>query len=187
MKNILNPVRLILLITVLLAGTSAQAAVEMFLVLGDKIKGESKDKQYGPKGASDVLAWSWGMSQSGTTHSGAGGGAGKASFQDLSLTKWMDTATPGLMNALAKGTHIEQVVLTVRKPGEPPQKYIEITMNDVMVTSISTGASSGEDRITENISLNFAKVTFEYFTQDKAGKTTSGGKFGWNIAENKGN
>ncbi len=183
MKNILNPIRLILLITVLLAGTRAQAAVDMFLVL-DKIKGDSKDKEFGSKGACDVLAWSWGMSQSGTTHTGGGGGAGKASFQDLSLTKWMDKATPALMTALAKGAHIDKVVLTVRKVGKTPQKYVEITMEKVLVTSISTGASSGEDRITENISLNFAKVSFEYFVMDDKGKVSSGGKFGWDIAGN---
>ena len=35
----------------------------------------------------DVLAWSWGASQSGTTHLGSGGGAGKVNVQDLSFTK----------------------------------------------------------------------------------------------------
>jgi len=58
---------------------------------------------------------------------------------------------------------------------------LEITMKEVLVTSISTGGSGGEDRLTENISLNFAEVKVEYFTPD--GK--SGGVFEWNIAENK--
>jgi type VI secretion system secreted protein Hcp len=145
-------------------------ALDMFINMGDKIKGESRDKVQGPKGDIDVLAWSWGMSQSGTTHMGGGGGAGKASFQDLSFTKYVDSSTNALMNALAKGTHIPKVVLMARKAGEGQQKYILITMEEVLVTSISTGGSGGEDRLTENVTLNFGKVTFA-----------------WNIAENDGN
>ena len=48
-------------------------AVDMFLKLGD-VKGESVDGSH--KDEIDVLAWSWGMSQSGTTHMGGGGGSG---------------------------------------------------------------------------------------------------------------
>ena len=57
-------------------------AVDMFIKIGD-IKGESHDK--GHKDSIDILAWSWGMSQSGTTHMGTGGGAGKVSVNDISL------------------------------------------------------------------------------------------------------
>ncbi len=31
-------------------------------------------------------------------------------------------------------------------------------MKEVIVTSLSTGGSGGEDRLTENVTLNFAKV-----------------------------
>ena len=51
-------------------------ALDMFINMGPNIKGESKDKAQGPKGDIDILAWSWGMSQSGTSHTGGGGGAG---------------------------------------------------------------------------------------------------------------
>ena len=159
-------------------------AIDMFINMGDKIKGESRDKVQGPKGDIDVLAWSWGMSQSGTTHMGGGGGAGKASFQDLSFTKFVDSSTNALMNALAKGTHIPKVVLMARKAGEGQQKYILITMEEVLVTSISTGGSGGEDRLTENVSLNFAKVEVSYKEQSSAGKAAGTGDFKWDIAGN---
>lgn len=36
-------------------------ALDMFMVINTPdIKGESKDKEFGPKGGIDVLAWSWG-------------------------------------------------------------------------------------------------------------------------------
>jgi len=161
-------------------------AVDMFINMG-AIKGESRDKTQGAAGDIDVLAWSWGMSQSGTTHMGGGGGSGKASFQDLSFTKYIDSATNALMNALAKGTHLEKVVLMVRKAGEGQKKYILITMEEVLVTSISTGGSGGEDRLTENVTLNFGKVAFAYTPQDVKGTVAGDKTFTYDIAGNDGN
>ena len=159
-------------------------AVDMFIELGSKIKGETQDKAFKDKGACDVLAWSWGMSQSGSFHTGGGGGAGKANFQDISFTKYVDKATSALMIAVSKGSHIDECKLTVRKAGEGQQKYIEITMKKCIVSSLSTGGSGGEDRLTENVTLNFAEVKFEYFLQDAKGATASGGEFNYNIAAN---
>ena len=39
-------------------------------------------------------------------------------------------------------------------------------MTNVMVTSIGTGGSGGEDRLTENVTLNFAEVKVEYKPQN---------------------
>ncbi|MBD8528360.1 MULTISPECIES: type VI secretion system tube protein Hcp [unclassified Massilia] len=161
-------------------------ALDMFINMG-AIKGESRDKTQGKAGDIDILAWSWGMSQSGTTHTGGGGGAGKANFQDLSFTKYIDASSNALMNALAKGSHIDKVILMVRKAGEGQQKYILMTMEEVLVTSISTGGSGGEDRLTENVTLNFGKVTFAYTPQDSKGTVAGDKTFTWNIAENDGN
>ena len=159
-------------------------AMDMFINMGATVKGETRDKAQAAKNDIDILAWSWGMSQSGTTHTGGGGGAGKANFQDISFTKYIDSASQALMNTLAKGTHIPKCVLLVRKAGEGQHKYIEITMEEVIVTSISTGGSGGEDRLTENVTLNFAKVAFDYFKQDAKGAVASAGIFKWKIAEN---
>jgi len=159
-------------------------ALDMFINMGANIVGESADKAQGAKGDIDVLAWSWGMSQSGTTHMGSGGGAGKANFQDLSFTKYVDAASNALMISLAKGTHIPKVTLLARKAGEGQQKYLTIDMEQVLVTSVSTGGSGGEDRLTENITLNFAKVKFAYAPQSKTGTKGGDKEFTWDIAGN---
>jgi RHS repeat-associated protein len=59
-------------------------AVDMFIKIGD-LKGEAQDKVH--KDKIDVLAWSWGASQSGTMHTGGGGGGGKHCIKDLPLSK----------------------------------------------------------------------------------------------------
>ena len=157
-------------------------AVDMFLALKGEIKGESQDKVH--KGEIDVLAWSWGLSQSGNFHTGGGGGAGKANFQDISITKWVDSASAILMLYIANGDHFSDARLTVRKAGKKPLEYLVIEMEKVMITSISTGGSGGEDRLTENITLNFAKVEVKYKEQKPDGSGGPEKIFKWDIAGN---
>jgi type VI secretion system secreted protein Hcp len=153
----------------------------MFIKIGD-IKGESQDQKH--KDEIDVLAWSWGMSNSGTTHSGGGGGAGKANVQDFSFTKYVDLSTPDLMLSTLKGEHIPEAKFVVRKAGGEQLEYLKITFTDVLVTSVSTGGSGGEDRLTENVSLNFAKVKVEYTPQDAQGHGGQTKTITWDIAQN---
>ncbi len=158
-------------------------AVDMFIKIGD-IQGESRDKAH--KGEIDVLAWNWGMTQSGTMHTGGGGGAGKVNIADLSLTKYVDKSSPNLMTACSTGKHYPQAKLTVRKAGgDNPVEYLTITLKEVLVSSLSTGGSGGEDRLTENLSLNFGQVQVEYQTQKEDGSKDGGPiKYGWSIREN---
>ncbi len=157
-------------------------AVDMFMKITDA-DGESKDHAHADE--IDVLAWSWGMSQSGTFHTGGGGGAGKVNIQDLSFTKYQDLASTPLMLYCANGKHIDKAVLTVRSAGENPLEYCIITMTEVMVTSLSTGGSGGEDKLTENVTLNFAKVEVEYTMQDKSGGKAKTKFYKWNIEANE--
>src|ERR1051325_6110327 len=157
-------------------------AVDMFLDLKGEIKGESQDSKH--KGTIDVLAWSWGMSQSGTFHGGGGGGAGKANFQDVSITKYVDSPPPVLMLHCANGDHFKEANLIVRKSGKNPLEYIKINMQPVLITSISTGGSGGEDRLTESVTLNFGKVKLEYVEQKADGSGEPAKEFLWDIAGN---
>ena len=157
-------------------------AVDMFLVIPN-VKGETKDAVYSKKDGIDILAWSWGMSQSGSFHHGSGGGAGKANFQDISITKYVDSSSANLMLYCSQGTHYDKASLVVRKAGgKKPLEYIKIEMKKVMVTSVSTGGSGGEDRLTENVTLNFAEVHYEYSKQKDDGSGEAAIKYDWNIS-----
>jgi type VI secretion system secreted protein Hcp len=158
-------------------------AMDMFFTI-DGIKGESSDGSH--KEAIDVLAWSWSLHQSGTAHTGGGAGSGKVSVQDLSFTKFIDKSTPDLMATCASGKHLKDAKLTIRKAGgDAPLEYIKITLEDVIVASVSTGGSGGEDRLTENVTLNFGKFNIEYNPQDNKGGGKGAARMGWDIAANK--
>jgi type VI secretion system secreted protein Hcp len=153
----------------------------MFMKIGS-IEGESQDKTH--KADIDVLAWSWGMSNSGTAHVGGGAGAGKVNVQDLSFTKYIDKSSTTLQLACCKGTHYDTATLVVRKAGDKPLEYITITMKEVYITAVSTGGSGGEDRLTENVTLNFASVKVEYQEQQKDGSGKKAPEMSWSVAEN---
>jgi type VI secretion system secreted protein Hcp len=156
-------------------------AVDMFIKIG-AIKGESQDSKH--KGEIDILAWSWGASNSGSAHTGGGQGAGKVNVQDLNLTKYVDKATPDLLLNCCNGKHIDKAVLVVRKAGENPLEYLTITMQDLIITSVSTGGSGGEDRLTENVTLNFGKVQVQYKEQNAKGGVGEQPTMGWDVAQN---
>ena len=170
--------------TLLLTPLASQAAVDMFLLL-DGIRGETQDDSYNKEGGIDVLAWSEGLSQSGTTHTGAGGGAGISRVQDLSITKYMDSSSPALRLLVANGRRIETATLVVRKAGGNQFEYFRIDLKNIIVTSVSAGGSGGEDRLTENVSLNFSEVTWTYTPTDERGAQGTPISVGWDIAENK--
>ena len=156
-------------------------AMDMFMKI-DALEGESVDKTH--KGEIDVLAWSWGVSNAGSAHVGGGAGSGKAKVQDLSFTKYIDKATPDLVLASCNGKHFDVATLVVRKAGETPLEFVKITMNEVLVASVSQGGAGGEDRLTENVALNFAAVKLEYVEQTPKGGTGDKPSMQWNIAEN---
>lgn len=156
---------------------------DMFIKI-EGIDGESKDDAH--EDEIDVLSWTFGMTQPGTFHVGGGGGAGKVQVQDLSFIHQVDLATPVLMLKCSNGDHIPEAVLTVRKAGKDPLEYIIITMKKVMVTSISTAGGSTDGRLFENVTLNFAEISYKYAQQSDEGGEEASKTYEWNIEANKG-
>ena len=159
-------------------------ALDMHLKLegGDvTFTGESKHSKH--KDQIQLLAWSWGMSQSGSFGHGTGGGAGKATVQDISFTKYLDKSTTSFIKALVTGSHVDTATLFVSKAGGKQEDYFTIKLTSAMVTSYSTGGSGGEDMLTENITLGFAKFDVEYFAQNDKGVVASAGTVGYSIEE----
>ena len=162
-------------------------AVDIFLELTG-VEGEAQDKTMKAKKAIDVTAFSWGVSQSGTTHMGKGGGSGKVNVGDIAITKYIDAASPTLLQFCCVGKHIDKGTLTVRKAGgdkdADPLTYIVIEFQELLVSSISTGGSGGEDRFMEQLSLNFREFHYKYELQAATGGSDASKEWKWDVAEN---
>jgi type VI secretion system secreted protein Hcp len=159
------------------------AAVDYFLKL-DGIEGESQDSKH--KGEIDIESWSWGETQSGTHAVGGGGGAGKVVMQDFHFVMKVNKSSPKLILACANGQHIKDATLIYRKAGKEQQEFLKIKFSDLLVSSYQTGGSSGSDVVpTEQISLNFAKIEYEYKEQKADGSLGGAVKAGYDLKQNK--
>ena len=158
------------------------AAVDYFLKI-DGIKGESKDDKH--KDEIDLESWSWGETNAGTHAAGGGGGAGKVQMQDFHFTMKINKSTPELFLACATGKHIKEATLTCRKAGTDQQEYLKIKFSDLLVSSFQTGGSTGDVVPTEQISLNFSKIEYEYKPQKPDGTLDAAVKAGYDLKLNK--
>lgn len=157
----------------------AIAAFDMFLKL-DGIEGESVDARH-PKEI-EVLSFSQGVS---TPPPLPGGGGGRASFSDLSITKLVDKSTPTLYLKCAQGAQIKEAVLVLRLSGGSSLEFYKIKLTDVLITSVQTsGSSGGDNRPVESISLNFSKIEWTYVPQKADGSGDTPVVTTWNLVTN---
>lgn len=149
------------------------------------IEGESTDDKH--KGWMEILSFSWGVSQmaSASASSTGGGTSARADFQDLSIVKMMDSASPLLFKACAKGDHIGEVLLSLNRSGGNKEQYMEYKLTNVVITSVSVGGGGGGEP-TESISLNYGKIEQTYTKQKRADGSGAGNvPAGWDLETNK--
>jgi type VI secretion system secreted protein Hcp len=162
-------------------------AFDAFLKISD-IPGESSDDKH--KDWIEVLSFSCGVSQraSGSASTGGGATAERADFQDFSIVKTLDKASPKLALACAGGTHIKEVVLELCRAGGDKVKYMEYKLSHAVISSVRPGGSAqgGEALPLEEVSFNYGKIEWTYVQQKRA-DGSGGGQVaaGWDLETNK--
>jgi type VI secretion system secreted protein Hcp len=153
----------------------------------DGIPGESTDDKHADW--IEVLSYSCGVTQtaSGSASSGGGASAERADFQDFSIVKALDKASPKLALACADGTHIKEITLELCRAGGDKLKYMEYKLGDAIVSSVRPGGSAGgsETLPLEEVSFNYGKIEWTY-TQQKRADGSGGGNVaaGWDLEKN---
>jgi type VI secretion system secreted protein Hcp len=129
------------------------------------IKGESSDDKH--KTEIDVLGWSWGMrAQSALAGAGA---SSKATFDELRITKNVDSASTALMATMRSNELVKKATLTVRKAGGDPLEYLKITLQSARITDLSVETQGAE--VVERLSFSFQKINVEYIPQGADGQS----------------
>src|ERR1044072_318478 len=157
-------------------------AVDYFLKI-DGIPGESKDDKH--KGEIEVLSFSWSAAQTGTMAYGGGGGAGKIQMQDFTFSMKIDRAFPKLTEACADGWHFSKAVLTMGKAGKVQQEFMKYKFTDLLISSCNVDSGRGDELPTVQITINYAKIEFEYREQKADGTLNGPIKGGWNVKANR--
>lgn len=156
------------------------------------IKGETQDVDYGTdKGAFEILSFELGAEN--TINIGSitgGGGAGKATFKEFTVTKKTDTASTKLFEALATGRHIKTVIIELRRSGQANKTlrsggiFMRFEMKLVMVQDISWSGSDGDDICEETVILQFGAIEVTYTPQTKEGKDGTKQQARWSRVKN---
>jgi type VI secretion system Hcp family effector len=165
---------------------TTQADNDMFLEFpsSSTIQGESQHSVY--RDHIEVLKFSEGMTSTFADDYQSGGG--KTNRNALAVTKYLDRSSPALRKALVEGRVLYDAILRVVRPSGNPDGgdvYFVIKLEQVRVTKVSMSASGGEDRLTEEVELTFAKITWTYTPWDANGKPGNAEKAGWDFQKNQ--
>ena len=154
----------------------------------DGIPGESTDDKH--KDWIEILSYSHGITQPVSTTASSAGGAGaeRCEHADFVITKNLDKASPKLYEGCSTGQHIKEVIIELCRAGGDKVKYMEIKMEEVVVSGVHPGGNSkGADGFpTESVSFNYGKIKWTY-TQQKRTDGSGGGNVtgGWDLTLNK--
>lgn len=176
-----------------LATAASAASVDYFLKIdGVDIVGE--DTPTG-KGATEVLSYSWGLSQGKTNSAGAVrlSSAGKAVFKEFTITKRIDKSSPILAKAMVDGSVVDFKVRLFREVEETPsnplgvENYLIIDMKGGRLLEYKPefttgggsagGGTSGDPIPTESISFSFSTIEMTH--------PPSGNKFTYDLKKNE--
>ena len=151
------------------------ATIDCYLKI-DGIEGECKHK--GAEGQIEVQSFGWGVDNMSSPTVGGGSGVGKANPGMFTFTHLYDKASPTLAKSCASGKHLANAKLTASKAGEGQKEFLTVTLKQVMVVGVSLGGLTGGE-LSENVTLSYADIEFEYKPQDDKGALGGAVKFGW--------
>lgn len=142
----------------------------MFLkITGPDVKGESTADKHTEE--IEISSFSQGVAMATTPASTSGSRTSeRASFQDFTVTKMVDKATPELAKGVAQGTHYGEMVISVnRADGAGGMvEYLKYTLNDVIISSLQVSGADGGGLANEAATLSFGKIKWEYTATDPA-------------------
>jgi type VI secretion system secreted protein Hcp len=155
----------------------------LILDCGD-IKGECTLTDY--KDKVELLSFSHGVAQQITgDQSNQKRTSGKPNHQDLTVTKYVDLASCGLIDYCNQAKLIASVKLTVGQNDAGSVVPILIyTMTNAIVSSVSVGGGGG-GKPQETVTFNYTKIQWDY-KQQKTDITTPGvNSAKWSLETNK--
>ena len=161
-------------------------AGDMFLKV-DGAPGESTDEKH--DGWIEIDSWSYGYTQnvaSGGRSTGGARTAEQVNISDVTIMKGMDKASPELFFLCCNGKHIPNVVIEVCRASEKKEKYWEIKLTDVLITSCQPSQGVG-DIPRESVTFNPGKIEWIY-TEMSHGPGKPGGPIthNWSLLKNVG-
>ena len=155
----------------------------IILDMGKDIVGESTLKGYEKK--MELLSFSHGVAMQVTGDmSNTERTSGKPNHQDMTVTKYLDAASPVLAQSCCQGKGFDKVDIIIgRNDSGNVIELMRYTMKSVLISSVSIGGGGG-DKPVETLTLNYTDMAWK-FTSQKPTIGVQGVVNGtWNLATN---
>ena len=152
----------------------------------DGIEGESVDADH--KGWVELLSYHYDAVQSISHSASSNGGAsvGGVTLGDFRISKYIDKATPKLFELCCRGSHMKNVTIRVHRSGTEKFKYLDIVLEEVLVSTVSGNGAENSGLPVELITLNYGRIKFEYSQQRRSDGVSAGiASGGWDRTTNK--
>jgi type VI secretion system secreted protein Hcp len=158
--------------------------------VGEKPKGETKDATYSADDfkAFEIKDFSFGVENPTTIGSATGGaGAGKIKFNEFTIKKTTDSASPTFFKNCCAGSHYPAVTIAMRKSGgdamSTGKPFLVFKFAIVFTTKIDwTGP--GDEGPEESITFVYGKFGVKYFVQLETGLPGDQPFEGWDQVKN---
>ena len=147
---------------------TATSDADMFLHVqtkrAGKIKGEVTTE--GHVDDIEVRSWTWGVAAA--TAIGSTAATGRRQYKHLVIVKGIDSASTGLLSALATNDEVKEAKLTLRKAGGDALDYYIMTLAGARVVTVDLDVDEN-GAPTETVGLAFTKIDVEYKRQQGSG------------------
>ena len=148
----------------------------------DGIPGECDEEDH--KDWMEIESFAFSMSKPTMGASGSSRRRGTVVFEDVQVTKYVDKATPKLMEAAALGTVIHEVIFEFRRViGEELVVFHKYEFENALITSYTCTGSTGDLPPEDSFSMNFEVVKVTYTEYDESGKPAGNVEFEFSVEE----
>jgi len=153
-------------------------------------EGETQDDIFKKKHAFEIKDFSFGVENKATIGSAtSGAGGGKIQFNEFTIKKTTDSASPAFFKNCCAGAHYESVQLAIRKAGGDPasagKPYMFFNFGTVFTTKIDW-SGPGDEGPEESITFAYGMLQIGYYKQEANGKmATKPTMVDWNQMTNK--
>ncbi|ECC1661576.1 Hcp1 family type VI secretion system effector [Salmonella enterica subsp. salamae] len=155
----------------------------IFLKL-DNIKGESQAEGF--EDQIEIMSYSHNVAmQVSNDVSLAERTSGRAHVGEMSLTKFVDLATPVLNEYCCSGRIIRKAVLTLcRNDDGKMRSFIVYNLSNVLISHLSVSGGTGGKPV-ETMSLNFTKIEWQITAGQSEGAQQESRSSVWDLAMNQ--
>jgi len=114
--------------------------------------------------------------------------SGRPSHSDFTITKYLDESTPKILEYCNKGEDVKTATFTFSHADGPTGKLTPLwicTMTKALITSVSHGGGSGQGVPTENLTLAYTSIKWEFKAQTADAEAKGTAASGWDLETNK--